>query len=189
MARLVESSPPIHDDRDRAHRPSASGAAHRRDDGRQIPRTRASRSARHRGCWLYAIGEVCGRALITHMGKCQGRVVGNVIAVRATGRSTDGSPYHDVADHGIVPAVVFTSLRRPRSASRVSRRASRDRTWRRSSRTSGRSRVQACCTTATAGRAKLVVGRVGDTLPGRRPSSGSMSPSCRARPQKQSSAR
>lgn len=58
--------------------------------------------------WLYAIGDVCGRALLTHMGKYQGRIAGNVIAARAERRSADGARYRDIADHGLVPAVVFT---------------------------------------------------------------------------------
>jgi pyruvate/2-oxoglutarate dehydrogenase complex dihydrolipoamide dehydrogenase (E3) component len=58
--------------------------------------------------WLYAIGDVCGRALLTHMGKYQGRIAGDVIGARAEGRPTDGPRYRDVADDGIVPAVVFT---------------------------------------------------------------------------------
>ena len=57
--------------------------------------------------WLYAIGDICGRALLTHMGKYQGRVAGDVIAARAEGRPTDGSRYRDIADHDMVPAVVF----------------------------------------------------------------------------------
>jgi pyruvate/2-oxoglutarate dehydrogenase complex dihydrolipoamide dehydrogenase (E3) component len=57
--------------------------------------------------WLYAIGDICGRALLTHMGKYQGRVAGDVIAARAEGRSLDGARYRDLADHDMVPAVVF----------------------------------------------------------------------------------
>ena len=60
------------------------------------------------GDWLYAIGDVCGRALLTHMGKYQGRIAGDVIAARAEGRSIEGSRYRDVADHDMVPAVAFT---------------------------------------------------------------------------------
>jgi dihydrolipoamide dehydrogenase len=59
------------------------------------------------GGWLYAIGDVCGRALLTHMGKYQGRIVGDVIAARAEGRPLEGSRYRDIADHDMVPAVVF----------------------------------------------------------------------------------
>jgi dihydrolipoamide dehydrogenase len=60
------------------------------------------------GDWLYAVGDVNGRALLTHMGKYQARIAGDVIAARAEGRSIDGSRYRDVADHGMIPAVVFT---------------------------------------------------------------------------------
>jgi dihydrolipoamide dehydrogenase len=60
------------------------------------------------GDWLYAIGDVCGRALLTHIGKYQGRIAGAVIGARAEGRSIDGPGCSDRADHGIVPAVVFT---------------------------------------------------------------------------------
>ncbi len=42
------------------------------------------------------------------MGKYQGRIAGNVIAARAERRSADGARYRDIADHGLVPAVVFT---------------------------------------------------------------------------------
>jgi pyruvate/2-oxoglutarate dehydrogenase complex dihydrolipoamide dehydrogenase (E3) component len=61
------------------------------------------------GGWLYAIGDLCGRALLTHMGKYQGRIAGAVIAARAEGRPLEGSRYRDVADHDQVPAVVFTA--------------------------------------------------------------------------------
>jgi pyruvate/2-oxoglutarate dehydrogenase complex dihydrolipoamide dehydrogenase (E3) component len=57
--------------------------------------------------WLYAVGDICGRALLTHMGKYQGRIAGNVIAARAEGRSLDGPRYLDLADHDMVPSVVF----------------------------------------------------------------------------------
>ena len=59
------------------------------------------------GEWLYAVGDATGRALLTHMGKYQGRIAGDVIAARAEGRALDGSRYRDVADHDMVPAVVF----------------------------------------------------------------------------------
>ncbi len=63
------------------------------------------------GDWLYAIGDVCGRALLTHMGKYQARIAGEVIAARATGRPLDDGPFsrhRDVADHAQVPQVTFT---------------------------------------------------------------------------------
>ncbi|MFL5862685.1 MAG: dihydrolipoyl dehydrogenase family protein [Solirubrobacteraceae bacterium] len=58
--------------------------------------------------WLYAVGDITGRALLTHMGKYQGRIAGDVIAARAEGRATDGPRHRDVADHNMVPAVVFS---------------------------------------------------------------------------------
>jgi dihydrolipoamide dehydrogenase len=63
------------------------------------------------GDWLYAIGDLCGRAQLTHMGKYQARIAGNVIAARAAGRPVGDelfTPYMDVADHGLVPQVIFT---------------------------------------------------------------------------------
>lgn len=60
------------------------------------------------GDWLYAVGDINGRALLTHMGKYQARVCGTVIAARAEGRPLDGPRYTDVADHDVVPQVTFT---------------------------------------------------------------------------------
>lgn len=60
------------------------------------------------GDWLYAVGDVAGRAALTHMGKYQARVCGDVIAARAEGRPLDGSRYRASADHGQVPQVIFT---------------------------------------------------------------------------------
>jgi pyruvate/2-oxoglutarate dehydrogenase complex dihydrolipoamide dehydrogenase (E3) component len=57
--------------------------------------------------WLYAVGDICGRAPLTHMGKYQGRIAGDVIAARAEGRPLEGSRYRDLADHDMIPAVVF----------------------------------------------------------------------------------
>lgn len=51
------------------------------------------------GGWLYAVGDCNGLALLTHMGKYQGRVAGDVIG---------GRDVRDRADHGIVPRVTFT---------------------------------------------------------------------------------
>ena len=64
--------------------------------------------------WLYAIGDVNGRAPLTHMGKYQARVAGDVIAARADGASTEGERFVASSDHGRVPQVVFT---RPEVAS------------------------------------------------------------------------
>jgi pyruvate/2-oxoglutarate dehydrogenase complex dihydrolipoamide dehydrogenase (E3) component len=49
--------------------------------------------------WLYAIGDVNGRALLTHMGKYQGRLCGDHVA---------GKDVEAVADRFGVPQVVFT---------------------------------------------------------------------------------
>ena len=49
--------------------------------------------------WLYAVGDVNGRALLTHQGKYQARAAGDVIAARAAGRPVDdaavGCPRRD----------------------------------------------------------------------------------------------
>ncbi|GIJ52581.1 dihydrolipoyl dehydrogenase family protein [Virgisporangium aurantiacum] len=58
--------------------------------------------------WLYAVGDVTGRALLTHMGKYQARIAGTVIAARAEGRPLDGPRYRDIADHDMVPQVAFS---------------------------------------------------------------------------------
>jgi dihydrolipoamide dehydrogenase len=60
--------------------------------------------------WLYAVGDVTGRALFTHQGKYQARAAGDAIAARALGRSVDATPYGvhvATADRGAVPSVVF----------------------------------------------------------------------------------
>jgi pyruvate/2-oxoglutarate dehydrogenase complex dihydrolipoamide dehydrogenase (E3) component len=61
--------------------------------------------------WLYACGDVTGRALLTHQGKYQARACGDVIAARAAGRPVDDAPWGAhvaTADHRAVPQVVFT---------------------------------------------------------------------------------
>ncbi|MFI6503339.1 dihydrolipoyl dehydrogenase family protein [Nonomuraea typhae] len=58
--------------------------------------------------WLYAVGDVNGRNLLTHMGKYQARVCGDVIAARAAGRPDDGPSLRDGADGRGAPQVVFT---------------------------------------------------------------------------------
>ncbi|WP_241386834.1 dihydrolipoyl dehydrogenase family protein [Rhodococcus sp. CH91] len=60
------------------------------------------------GQWLYAVGDLTGRTALTHMGKYQARVCGDVIAARAEHRPTDGPRYKASADHGQVPQVIFT---------------------------------------------------------------------------------
>jgi dihydrolipoamide dehydrogenase len=51
------------------------------------------------GGWLYAVGDCNGRSLLTHMGKYQARIAGDVILGREAAA---------VADNGIVPRVTFT---------------------------------------------------------------------------------
>jgi dihydrolipoamide dehydrogenase len=61
--------------------------------------------------WLYAVGDVNGRALLTHQGKYQARAAGEAVAARL-----QGTPVHDErwgqhvasADHAAVPHVVFS---------------------------------------------------------------------------------
>ena len=66
------------------------------------------------GGWLYAAGDVNGRALLTHQGKYQGRACGQVIAARARGNGEADQPapwsrFTATADGGAVPQVVFSS--------------------------------------------------------------------------------
>ncbi|MCW7942923.1 pyridine nucleotide-disulfide oxidoreductase [Streptomyces hygroscopicus] len=62
--------------------------------------------------WLYAVGDVNHRALLTHQGKYQARIAGAAIAARAAGvplLETDPWGAHSAtADHAAVPQVVFT---------------------------------------------------------------------------------
>ena len=61
--------------------------------------------------WLYAVGDVNHRALLTHQGKYQARAAGDVIAARARGGAVDDGPWGAhvaTADHSAVPQVVFT---------------------------------------------------------------------------------
>jgi dihydrolipoamide dehydrogenase len=60
------------------------------------------------GDWLYAVGDVNGLSLLTHMGKYQARVCGEVIAARAEASALDSVRFRDVADARAVPQVVFT---------------------------------------------------------------------------------
>jgi dihydrolipoamide dehydrogenase len=61
--------------------------------------------------WLYAVGDVNHRALLTHQGKYQARAAGDVIAARANGTRVDDGPWGvhaATADHAAVPLVAFT---------------------------------------------------------------------------------
>ena len=60
--------------------------------------------------WLYAVGDVNGRVLLTHQGKYQARAAGDVIAARAKGEEIDDAAWGRhvaTADHAAVPQVVF----------------------------------------------------------------------------------
>ncbi len=57
------------------------------------------------GGWLYAAGDVNHLALLTHMGKYQGRICGDAIAARARGEDVAVTGW---ANHSAVPQVIFT---------------------------------------------------------------------------------
>ncbi|MGW1545261.1 dihydrolipoyl dehydrogenase family protein [Streptomyces sp. NPDC002309] len=61
--------------------------------------------------WLYGVGDVNRRALLTHQGKYQARIAGAAIAARAAGERVPDSgawgAYAATADHSVVPQVVF----------------------------------------------------------------------------------
>jgi len=61
------------------------------------------------GNWLYAVGDANGRNLLTHMGKYQARVVGEVIRARAAGALPAEPRFRAFADHTAVPQVIFTT--------------------------------------------------------------------------------
>ena len=61
--------------------------------------------------WLYAVGDVNGRVLLTHQGKYQARAAGDVIAARAKGDDVDAGDWGRhaaTADHAAVPQVTFS---------------------------------------------------------------------------------
>ena len=60
---------------------------------------------------LYAVGDVAGRAPLTHQGKYEARAAAAAIVARAAGRRIEATPWSPVsatADHAAVPQVVFT---------------------------------------------------------------------------------
>src|SRR4051812_18687127 len=62
--------------------------------------------------WLYGVGDVNGRRLLTHMGKYQARQAGAAIVARAKGEPVsleDWSPHVATADRAATPSVVFTN--------------------------------------------------------------------------------
>jgi pyruvate/2-oxoglutarate dehydrogenase complex dihydrolipoamide dehydrogenase (E3) component len=58
--------------------------------------------------WLYAVGDVNGRNLLTHMGKYQARICGDVIAARAKSLSHDLPALRDTVDDRGPPQTIFT---------------------------------------------------------------------------------
>jgi pyruvate/2-oxoglutarate dehydrogenase complex dihydrolipoamide dehydrogenase (E3) component len=63
------------------------------------------------GDWLYAVGDVNSRALLTHQGKYQARIAGAAIGATAHGSPLDTTPWGThvaTADLRAVPQVVFT---------------------------------------------------------------------------------
>ncbi|MFD6700566.1 MULTISPECIES: dihydrolipoyl dehydrogenase family protein [unclassified Microbacterium] len=78
----------------------AAGRSIRTDDTLRVPGVD----------WLYAVGDVNGRVLLTHQGKYQARAAGDVIAARAKGEPVDDDRWGRhvaTADHAAVPQVVF----------------------------------------------------------------------------------
>ncbi|MEV4053742.1 NAD(P)/FAD-dependent oxidoreductase [Amycolatopsis sp. NPDC049688] len=83
------------------------------------------------GGWLFAAGDVTGRAPLTHQGKYGARAAGDTVAALAAGKPVSSeawSPFTATADHHAVPQVVFTDPEvaavgladaRPGSADRV----------------------------------------------------------------------
>ncbi|MFJ8637441.1 dihydrolipoyl dehydrogenase family protein [Streptomyces sp. NPDC093568] len=62
------------------------------------------------GGWLYAVGDVNRRALLTHQGKYQARIAGAAIGARARGEPVHADrwgPHTATADDAAVPQVVF----------------------------------------------------------------------------------
>ncbi|MEY7981123.1 hypothetical protein AB8O53_33025, partial [Streptomyces pilosus] len=62
------------------------------------------------GGWLYAVGDVNHRALMTHQGTYQARIAGGVSGARAEGRELDDGMWgaHASTADSAVPQVVFT---------------------------------------------------------------------------------
>lgn len=78
------------------------------EPGKSIPTDDTLRVPGHD--WLYAVGDVNGRVLLTHQGKYQARAAGDVIAARAKGDDVDDAAWGRhvaTADHAGVPQVVF----------------------------------------------------------------------------------
>ncbi|MDD7938332.1 NAD(P)/FAD-dependent oxidoreductase [Actinomycetospora lutea] len=62
------------------------------------------------GDWLYAVGDASTGAQLTHMGKYQARICGDVLVARSKGADLGGRYSHHAttAEHTAVPQVIFT---------------------------------------------------------------------------------
>jgi pyruvate/2-oxoglutarate dehydrogenase complex dihydrolipoamide dehydrogenase (E3) component len=78
------------------------------DPGKPVPVDDSLRAEGVEGGWLYAVGDANGRNLLTHMGKYQARICGDVIVARALSRSEDAPGLRATADAVGAPQVVFT---------------------------------------------------------------------------------
>ena len=76
------------------------------EPGKPVQVDDALRAAGVDGGWLYAVGDVNGRNLLTHMGKYQARIAADVI-LAAAGRGDNGDR-RATSDERCVPQVVFT---------------------------------------------------------------------------------
>jgi dihydrolipoamide dehydrogenase len=83
------------------------------DAGAAIPVDDSLTVAGVPGEWLYAAGDVNGRAMLTHTSKYHGRIAANTIIARAKGTFPNPrsgfDPFSATADLVAVPQVIFTS--------------------------------------------------------------------------------
>lgn len=80
-------------------------------NGRFLPVDEHLRVRGVNGKWLYAAGDLNGRALMTHISKYHAAVAANAILADSRGEAEDNSEYSATsatADHHAVPQVIFT---------------------------------------------------------------------------------
>jgi pyruvate/2-oxoglutarate dehydrogenase complex dihydrolipoamide dehydrogenase (E3) component len=89
------------------------GLRHLAESGRPLPVDESLCMTEVAGNWLYAAGDVNGRALMTHTSKYHGRIAANAIIARAEGEFPQHPAKFDsfsaTADHFSVPQVIFTN--------------------------------------------------------------------------------
>ncbi len=73
-----------------------------------VDETLAVRGAHGRRPWLYAVGDVTGAALLTHMGKYQARACADLVVARATGADEDDAALRATSTAHAVTQVIFT---------------------------------------------------------------------------------